>query len=240
MKNKKYNWLFFGIPLAVGGYFLYRSMSNKAKKDKVKDDIDDSQTSDAVKEKQKEQAAFPLKRGSKGKKVIELQNALLVYNPKILPKFGNDGDFGSETESAVKSVLGKSTVDSQEEIAKILDLAAKEKQSQEARAATQKLVTDRNNLAKVLLNAWTASNKSTKFVAIHDTQATVETKETITNRTLSTETKVYKRGETLAGYSNILNVSIATQGFLLIEVASGSRGVKKFIRVSPFGVYLKK
>jgi len=42
-----------------------------------------------------------LKRGSKGEKVKELQNLLLKLGYQ-LPKFGADGDFGKETEAAVK------------------------------------------------------------------------------------------------------------------------------------------
>lgn len=42
-----------------------------------------------------------LKRGSKGEKVRELQAKLLALG-YALPRFGADGDFGSETEAAVK------------------------------------------------------------------------------------------------------------------------------------------
>lgn len=42
-----------------------------------------------------------LKRGSKGEKVKELQELLLKLGYK-LPKYGADGDFGKETEAAVK------------------------------------------------------------------------------------------------------------------------------------------
>ena len=46
---------------------------------------------------------FPLKRGSKGEKVRQLQQALTAkYGNGILPKYGADGDFGSETQNALK------------------------------------------------------------------------------------------------------------------------------------------
>jgi len=44
-----------------------------------------------------------LSRGDKGNKVKEMQRALLVWNPDCLPKFGADGDFGAETEKALKA-----------------------------------------------------------------------------------------------------------------------------------------
>jgi len=56
---------------------------------------------------------FPLKKGSKGDKVRRLQEALIAKNGKsILPRYGADGDFGTETVSALKK-LGLSTVISQ-------------------------------------------------------------------------------------------------------------------------------
>ena len=46
---------------------------------------------------------FPLKKGSKGDNVRQLQQALISkYGSSILPKYGADGDFGSETQNALK------------------------------------------------------------------------------------------------------------------------------------------
>lgn len=46
---------------------------------------------------------FPLKKGSKGEKVRQLQEALIAkYGKAILPKYGADGGFGSETVAALK------------------------------------------------------------------------------------------------------------------------------------------
>jgi hypothetical protein len=45
---------------------------------------------------------FPLKKGSKGETVKKLQQALITkYGKQILPKYGADGDFGSETTNAL-------------------------------------------------------------------------------------------------------------------------------------------
>lgn len=47
--------------------------------------------------------AFPLKKGSKGNNVRLLQEALIAKHGKsILPKYGADGDFGTETGNALK------------------------------------------------------------------------------------------------------------------------------------------
>jgi len=55
---------------------------------------------------------FPLKKGSKGTNVKLLQQALIAkYGKTILPKYGADGDFGTETLNALKKVGLQSTVD---------------------------------------------------------------------------------------------------------------------------------
>jgi hypothetical protein len=48
--------------------------------------------------------SFPLKQGSKGTKVRELQQGIMrLYGKAALPRFGADGQFGTELESALRS-----------------------------------------------------------------------------------------------------------------------------------------
>ena len=48
-------------------------------------------------------SAFPLKKGSKSNNVRLLQEAMIAkYGKSILPKYGADGDFGTETANALK------------------------------------------------------------------------------------------------------------------------------------------
>jgi len=48
---------------------------------------------------------FPLKKGSKGEKVKQFQEALMdKYGKSVLPKYGADGDFGTETINALKKL----------------------------------------------------------------------------------------------------------------------------------------
>jgi hypothetical protein len=65
--------------------------------------------------------SYPLKKGSKGANVESLQKLLLKIDSTLLPKFGADGDFGSETEAAVKKLLNKVTVDGND-YAKLLNM----------------------------------------------------------------------------------------------------------------------
>jgi peptidoglycan hydrolase-like protein with peptidoglycan-binding domain len=44
-----------------------------------------------------------LKRGDRGEAVRAMQQLLLKWNPDCLPEYGADGDFGKETEDAVKA-----------------------------------------------------------------------------------------------------------------------------------------
>jgi hypothetical protein len=51
----------------------------------------------------RENSTFPLKKGSKGESVRLLQQALIAkFGKTILPKYGADGDFGSETVNALR------------------------------------------------------------------------------------------------------------------------------------------
>ena len=43
-----------------------------------------------------------LRRGDSGPEVEAMQQRLLKWNPQCLPEYGADGDFGKETEDAVK------------------------------------------------------------------------------------------------------------------------------------------
>lgn len=57
-------------------------------------------------------SGFPLKKGSKGALVKQLQEALISrYGKSILPKYGADGDFGSETVKALSSKGFPSVID---------------------------------------------------------------------------------------------------------------------------------
>jgi hypothetical protein len=115
--------------LAVGatgilGYFGWQYL--KKKKQARKDDIDSliknidkpivlsNDTTTTVKPKAKTNTTvykpvvtersddFPLKKGSKGETVRKLQEALIAkYGKQTLPKYGADGDFGSETTNAL-------------------------------------------------------------------------------------------------------------------------------------------
>jgi hypothetical protein len=80
---------------------------------------------------------FPLVKGSKGENVRVLQEALIAkYGKPILPKYGADGDFGTETLNALKKAGLPPTIS--ESIFNVL---------------TQTSKVDKSNLGKDLYNA---------------------------------------------------------------------------------------
>ena len=115
MVNAKKYWLPIALGV-VGIFYIIRSLR------KTKSVMDESGNVDTTSGggTSVPDSTFPLKKGSKGALVKNLQLALGVDK---LPKFGADGDFGTETLNALKAATGKTQVDSQAEI----DAIAKKK-----------------------------------------------------------------------------------------------------------------
>lgn len=239
-ENKFIVYTLLALPLILGGYFIYKSRKRESDKKNLNDAIDGSDASPNVKDELRKQSEFPLKKGSKGAKVEELQQAILIYDPKALPKFGADADFGSETEAAVRSILKKATVDNQEEISKILEMAAKEKKRKDALAEIAATNAQRNKVADAIISFFNKNRGNSKIVGIHDTQYNESTVEVVTGRKLTDVNKVLKAGQTLIASPVIVDIKKDASGFITIQVGGFiSRGTNKFIRVSPFGVYIK-
>lgn len=128
-ENKTLVAILLALPILIGGYILWKKKKDEAEEEKknnggVSGGSSDSNTGGfAPSGGSSSASAFPLKKGSKGVKVWELQNAILSYNASLLPKYGADSDFGSETEAAVVKLLNKKTVDSQADIDRIKTMA---------------------------------------------------------------------------------------------------------------------
>ena len=103
------------IALGVGAYYLFFHEKESANDFKEFTPLPESNkptitqsssqpknTSSSSYTPPKPPAGFPLKKGSRGALVKQLQEALIAsYGKSILPKYGADGDFGSETVSAL-------------------------------------------------------------------------------------------------------------------------------------------
>ena len=109
MKLKPGQIALIGVPIAVGLYLIGRQIFKKDSNSipaqpVVGGDIPVPPSGSGGSQ------SFPLKRGSAGANVIRLQNALKKCNSSHLPRYGVDGKFGSETETALKAETGKTTI----------------------------------------------------------------------------------------------------------------------------------
>jgi hypothetical protein len=99
---------------------------------------------------------FPLKKGSRGNNVRLLQEALITkYGKSILPKYGADGDFGTETANALKKAGLPATIN--ESTFKVL---------------TQSIKVDKTTKGKDLYNATVAKNYNKALSLLKQMQST--------------------------------------------------------------------
>lgn len=217
------------ILLAAGGYFVYRHFSQAKGKPKQPGDNtpDDAVKQTATSAKPAIAQYFPLKKGSDGQKVIELQQAILSVSPTALPKYGADGDFGSETEAAVKMLLGKTTIDSQDDIVKILSV----KLTKEAADKLAQQKNSRKALAQKLIGLF-GQKKGNSFYAIHDTGGEIGNY-TSDGRLVKESTKVWKKGDVLLNDRIPVEFSVNADGFILAKQNG------KYYYFSPYGVEVK-
>ena len=115
MKLKAGQYILIGLPILIGGFLIYKQF----RKPKVKPSVTPSNEDNYIiggggNSGGSRNDSFPLKKGSYGNNVRRLQTALKKINPAALPKYGVDGDFGSETEAALKNQTGKTTCTSEE------------------------------------------------------------------------------------------------------------------------------
>ena len=118
--KKKRTGLWLGLgTLAIGGlsflgYKLFTKPKNNTSDDDLKETMDEAVQSHhtntdhtvvhSLVHSVHARASFPLKFGAKGDTVLQLQRALIKsYGAGILKKYGADGYFGRELESALKS-----------------------------------------------------------------------------------------------------------------------------------------
>jgi len=93
-KKKIITWIVIIAIILIAAYFLFI----KKKKEP------------SIEETAAVATAFPLKMGSEGKEVEQLQMYLLRTYGAQFPMFGVDGKWGDETDSAVKKFLLKDNV----------------------------------------------------------------------------------------------------------------------------------
>lgn len=115
-KSNKAKFILLGslvlVGLGAGAYFIWGrgtnedpALTNLLKKDpEPAPEPTPSRSSRSRGGSSRDRSGFPLQRGSKGSTVREMQQALIkAFGAGVLPRFGADGDFGRETEGALRN-----------------------------------------------------------------------------------------------------------------------------------------
>lgn len=106
-------WTLISVPILVGGFLIYKKLKKPDEEKLNQEKPKDTPTPTPTPTPPIKVEGFPIKKGSKGAIVRELQQYLLRIDNKSLPRFGVDGSFGNETEGALKKITGKTSVDTQ-------------------------------------------------------------------------------------------------------------------------------
>jgi hypothetical protein len=177
---------------------------------------------------------FPLKKGSRGSKVKELQQAILQNNSSLLPKFGADSDFGSETEAAVVKLLGKKTVENQLEIDKIRNMKSGGTTTTTTTTTTNPNA-ERIKLANELVSKWN-KNKGLTFITTNTTKIGLYYNDGKVDKDKGSET--LSAGTKLENGSNVKNITVNSQGFmsLYLRNSRSTWSVINMVYVSPYAI----
>jgi len=206
--NKGLKWALVSLPILVGGFIVYRTLTKEKRlaKKKAKEQgttpQNTTQTSTTsgggggggTRTTTTVKPDFPMGVGSRGAKVTELQQAIVNDGqPNVVALLGNpatDGKFGTGTEKAVKALLGKTKIDSQADIDKIKGLKA-------TRSSQQDAVNKQNEriaLANRLIATFNSNPSSYYFYSVRRHSGTVGNV-TSDGRQVRSATKVWQDGE---------------------------------------------
>ena len=223
MNNKYIKFAALGA-IAIGGYLVIRNLLGKSSSATAVSTAPTLPTQITAQD-------FPIKKGSKGDKVKEIQQILVGIDANALPKYGIDGDFGSETESALFKYLNKKSVDKQDDILTLNGL----KDAAQGQNLQNSVNSTRMALGNQIIQDWKSSGKSLYAKDLVDV---------ITGglgfsgqETNPTNKKVVTNALIVNGFE-IKSISVLPSGYLKIITSSG--GINGgFIKVSPFAVVVK-
>ena len=235
----KYKKIIIPAIILVGGLaFIFKDklFKKKASQDKRDDNNDNTNTNNNTGGGGGgSRDAFPLKRGSRGSNVKDLQQAILVYDKTLLPKYGADSDFGAETETAVLKILGKKTVDNRGEIDKIRNM--KSTTTTTTTTTTTNPNAERIRLANELKNKWT-KDKSLSFIVINKTSIGTYFYDRDKKTSKSVGKEVIDAGTRLEKGTNVTNIEISTDGWMSLYLRNSRNAfsVVNLILVSPYSI----
>ena len=223
MNNKYIKFAALGA-ISIGGYLVIRNLLGKSSSAAAVSTAPTLPTQITSQD-------FPIKKGSKGDKVKEIQQILVSIDANALPKYGIDGDFGSETESALFKYLNKKSVDKQDDILTLNGL----KDAAQGQNLQNSVNSTRIAIGNQIIQDWKSSGKSLYAKDLVDV---------ITGglgfsgqETNPTNKKVVTNALIVNGFE-IKSISVLPSGYLKIITSSG--GINGgFIKVSPFAIVVK-
>jgi hypothetical protein len=118
MDTKTKKRLLYSIPILIGVYLIYRQFAGKkvvsSELEEVAKVIETpiEKITKKVKDVVVGNDDYPLKNGSRGNRVTDLQKKINLYSYSGT-KLAEDGIFGPKTEAAVKFWMGKNTIDNE-------------------------------------------------------------------------------------------------------------------------------
>ena len=220
-------WLPVGLGLSYAGW-AYRASRKSKTENNLPPAVDPKKGETIKPEAIKETlptCKYPLKKGSKGPCVKQLQTALInKYGSALLPKYGADGDWGTETDNAIKAKLNKSSIADEFELIGIVTSLSNQQQSSSATSARQDRALLVGGSFKVPGN-WNVIRKTTWTLVIDNYGSYNSTGKVVT----------LNAGQKL-NTSDYRLVDITSSGFLIIEVESGT--MAGLYSASPFDLVI--
>lgn len=226
--NNKYIKMAALAAIAIGGYLVIKNLLGKSVGTPKQVGDSEAGTSNG---KATVSNYFPLAKGSKGEKVRELQGILVGIDANALPKYGIDGDFGSETEAALFKYLNKKRVDNQEDIATLNSL----KTTAQSKALAASINANRSITANEIINDWKLNN--TKSIYASNDLGYVIGDLSASGLELNPVSKYAKKGDVIVNGFEIKDMKVLPSGYIMASIGVLGLG-GKFAKFSPFGVMI--
>lgn len=222
--NNKYIKFAALAAIAVGGYLVIKNLLGKSASSAPVSTTPTLPTQITSQD-------FPIKKGSKGDKVREIQQILLGIDANALPKYGADGDFGSETESALFKYLNKKSVDKQDDIVNLNGL----KDAAQGQNLQNSVNSTRIAIGNQVIQDLKSSGKSLYAKEFVDV---ITGGLDFSGREINPTSKTVVTNALIVNGFEIKGTSVLPSGYLKITTSGGGL-LGGFIKVSPFAVIVK-
>jgi len=210
--------------IAIGGYLVIKNLLGKSASSTAVSNTPTLPTQITSQD-------FPIKKGSKGDKVKEIQQILVGIDANALPRYGVDGDFGIETEAALFKYLNKKSVDKQDDIITLNGL----KDAAQGQNLQNSVNSTRIAIGNQVIQDLKSSGKSLYAKDIVDV---ITGGLDFSGKEINPTSKTVVTNALIVNGFEIKGTSVLPSGYLKITTSSGGL-LGGFIKVSPFAVVVK-